>query len=48
MNKTKEALIERGEKLHDIADKTNEMNVAAMDFLSKAKELRKQQEKSLW
>jgi len=44
----KESLMERGEKLQSLAEKTRQMQNNAQDFASNASKLRKQQENAWW
>lgn len=48
LNQTRDAVVERGEKLHGLAEKSEALNKASMDFAQMAKELNQQNQSSFW
>lgn len=48
LNDTRNALDERGQRLNDLADRTEAMNQAAGDFLTNARKLKEQQKRAMW
>lgn len=48
LSDTRNALDERGQRLNDLADKTDAMNQAASDFLTNARKLKEQQKRAMW
>ena len=48
LNDTKVALEERGQKLNDLAERTEAMNVSAGDFLANARRLKEQHKAASW
>jgi len=48
LNKHNKKLVERGEKLSQLADKTSEMQNNALDFLKMTQQLKQREENKKW